>query len=165
MKSIRLHLGIFMLLLILSGLSAFPVQTEIDFLFEHLSSLALFAHTWIESLHGNLHKTPMALFYGTDWLAFAHIIIALFFVPVFLDPQKYRINLYIGMAACCLVFPLAFICGPLRQIPFFHQLIDCSFSLIGFTYLSFILHRVNKLQAYSDHFQTNHKVIQGPANS
>jgi hypothetical protein len=37
-----------------------------------------------------------------------------------------------GMIACVLVMPLALICGHIREIPFFHQLIDCSFGVIGF---------------------------------
>ena len=36
-----------------------------------------------------------------------------------------------GMIACLLVIPLALICGPLRGIPFYWQLLDCSFGVIG----------------------------------
>ncbi len=36
------------------------------------------------------------------------------------------------MIACVLVVPLALICGPLRGIPFFWRLIDCSFGILGF---------------------------------
>jgi Na+/melibiose symporter-like transporter len=36
------------------------------------------------------------------------------------------------MIACVMVLPLAFICGPVRDIPFFWQLIDCSFGVFGF---------------------------------
>ena len=35
------------------------------------------------------------------------------------------------MIACGLVVPLALICGPLRGIPFFWRLIDCSFGILG----------------------------------
>lgn len=146
MKTIRIHLTLFMLILMLSGITAFPVQTEIDFMYAHLNDFPIEFHDWINRLYYNIHSTPDVIFYGTDWLAFAHIIIALFFVPVLLDPKKYKANLYVGMAACLLVFPLAFICGPIRQIPFFHQLIDCSFGAIGITYLYFILQKVNKLE-------------------
>jgi hypothetical protein len=30
-----------------------------------------------------------------------------------------------------LVVPLALVCGPLRGIPFYWQLIDCSFGVLG----------------------------------
>lgn len=135
-----------MFILMLSGITAFPIQTEIDFLYTHINSFPSFFNDWITRLYTNIHSTPDVMFYGTDWLAFAHIIIALFFVPVYLDPVKHKANLYVGMVACLLVFPLAFICGPIRNIPFFHQLIDCSFGIIGILYLYFILQRINKLK-------------------
>lgn len=145
MKTIRLHLVVFISLLLISGITAFPLQMEIDFLYSqrHLFSVTL--ATWIEKVHITLHQTPDISMYGTDWLAFAHIIISLFFIPVYRQPLIYKVNLKVGMAACLLVFPLAFICGPIRGIPFFHQLIDCSFGLIGFLYLWYILFKINRL--------------------
>jgi hypothetical protein len=147
MKSIRIHLAGFTALLVLSGISAFPVITEIDFLFNNIDIFPRFMLEWIAWLHYVIHETPRLMFYGTDWLAFAHIVIGLFFIPVYIDPVKYKINLRIGMAACFLVFPLAFICGPIRGIPFFHQLIDCCFGLLGFLYLYYILRKINTLTA------------------
>ncbi len=146
MKTIKLHLALFMFILMLSGITAFPIQTEIDFMYKHHTSFPPVFTEWITKLYTNLHSTPDVMFYGTDWLAFAHIIITLFFVPVYLDPVKHKAILYVGMIACMLVFPLAFICGPIRHIPFFHQLIDCSFGVIGILYLYFILHCINKLK-------------------
>ena len=70
--------------------------------------------------------------YGTDWLAFGHIIIALFFIPVYFEPVRYRGNLKVGLASCFFVIPLALICGPIRGIPIYWQLIDCSFGVICF---------------------------------
>lgn len=144
-RKIRMVLLMFVILLALSGITAFPIRTEIQFLVDHISSFPPFFQNWIMELSTSIQQTPDVMLYGTDWLAFAHIIIALFFIPVFLDPIKYKINLQIGMAACILVFPLAFICGPIRNIPFFHQLIDCSFGLIGICFLYFVYTRINKL--------------------
>ena len=42
-----------------------------------------------------------------------------------------------GMIACVLVLPLALICGPLRGIPLFWRLIDCSFGIVGIVPLWF----------------------------
>lgn len=145
MRSIRLHLAGFMALLLLSGITAFPLLTEIDFLFLHRNVFPSFLTGWIEQLYGNIHQTPAVMLYGTDWLAFAHIIISLFFIPVYINPVQYKANLLVGMTACLLVFPLAFICGPVRGIPFFHQLIDCSFGVFGFLYLYYILKKINRL--------------------
>ena len=71
------------------------------------------------------------LAYGTDWLAFAHIVIAVFFSGPFLDPVRNIWVLKAGMIACLLVIPTALICGEVRGIPLGWRLIDCSFGLIG----------------------------------
>ena len=146
MKTIRLHLSVFILLLIISGITAFPITTEINYLFAVRNAFPLFFTQWIEQLHASIHQTPDVMLYGTDWLAFAHIIISLFFIPVYSNPIQHKVNIYIGMIACVLVFPLAFICGPIRGIPFFHQIIDCLFGLLGVLYLYFILKKINQLQ-------------------
>lgn len=145
MKTIRTHLVIFISLLLLSGITAFPLQTEIDFLYLHRQVVSEPLAAWICKVHETIHQTPDISLYGTDWLAFAHIIISLFFIPVYRQPKNYKANLIVGQVACLLVFPLAFICGPIRGIPFFHQLIDCSFGLFGFLYLWYILRKINRL--------------------
>jgi hypothetical protein len=145
MKKIRIHLLLFAALLILSGVTAFPIQTEIGFLHHNKELFPPLMEEWIKTLYQAIDHTPQLMFYGTDWLAFAHIVIALFFIPVYIHPQRYQLNLRIAMAACLLIFPLAFIFGPIRGIPFFHQLIDCSFGLAGYLYLQFILRKINQL--------------------
>ncbi|MFT4637937.1 MAG: hypothetical protein ACI8T1_001253 [Verrucomicrobiales bacterium] len=47
--------------------------------------------------------------YGTDWLAFGHLVIALFFIPVWKNPVRNIANLRAGIAACILVWPTAMI--------------------------------------------------------
>lgn len=142
---IRFTLIIFIILLLLSGITAFPLRTEMHFLFSNRSHFPLFMQGWIEEVHLAIEQTSDLVLYGTDWLAFAHIIIALFFIPVYINPVKHKANLIIGMIACLAILPLAFICGPIRGIPFFHQLVDCLFGLIGIAFLSFILTHINKL--------------------
>jgi hypothetical protein len=36
-----------------------------------------------------------------------------------------------GIIACLAIFPLALIAGSIRGIPFFWQIIDCSFGVFG----------------------------------
>ena len=146
MKTIQIHLSLFIVLLLLSGITAFPIRSEINYLFAIKTVFPLFMQNWIAQLQSTIAHTPDIMLYGTDWLAFAHIVISLFFIPVLLDPQKHKINLLAGMLACLLILPLAFVCGPVRGIPFFHQLIDCAFGLIGFVYLFFIYKKINQLK-------------------
>jgi hypothetical protein len=59
------------------------------------------------------------LAYGTDWLAFAHLVIAIAFLGPLKDPVRNIWVVEFGMIACLLVIPLALICGPIRGIPFY----------------------------------------------
>ena len=131
---IRLLILFFMVALILSGVTAFPVETELQWLLSHPSLVPSFAEQWLQGVYAALLETnakyPM-LAYGYDWLAFAHIVIAMMFIGPLRDPIK---NIWViewGMLSCIAVIPLAFIAGPIRQIPMFHILIDCSFGVIG----------------------------------
>jgi hypothetical protein len=81
--------------------------------------------------------------YGTDWLAFAHIVIAIAFMGVYLKPVRNIWIVHFGMIACLLIIPLALICGHIRQIPLFWQMIDCSFGVFGIIPL-YILHKYIK---------------------
>ena len=51
-----------------------------------------------------------------------------------------------------MIFPLAFIAGPIRGITFYWQLIDCSFGVFGFA----LLHRCCKDILSLEKAQTKH---------
>ncbi len=70
--------------------------------------------------------------YGTDWLAFAHIVIAVAFVGALQHPTRNIWLFKFGMIACGLVVPWALIFGELRGIPIYWRLIDCAFGVLGF---------------------------------
>lgn len=71
------------------------------------------------SLHG----------YGTDWLAFAHFVIAIAFVGALREPVRNRWLFDFGLIAAGLVIPFALLAGGLRGIPFYWRWIDCSFGV------------------------------------
>lgn len=134
LTKIRLLIVFFMGALVLSGVTAFPVETELRWLLNHPSLIPSFAEQWLKDVYTALQETnskyPM-IAYGFDWLAFAHIVIAMMFIGPLKDPIK---NIWViewGMLSCVAVIPLAFIAGPIRHIPMFHILIDCSFGVIG----------------------------------
>jgi hypothetical protein len=141
LRRLRFVLGFFMLGLVLSGITAFPLQHELDLL---ASARGLAGGTpasvhgsldaWILTVRDGLRDTYARypwVAYGTDWLAFAHIVIAVFFIGPFLDPVRNTWVLRAGIIACVLVVPLALVCGAVRQLPFGWRLIDCSFGVIG----------------------------------
>ena len=134
LKKIRFTIVFFMIALALSGITAFPLETELRWLlqFSNLmpAKLAAFITKVHEALRDTNLKYPM-LAYGYDWLAFAHLVIALFFIGPLRDPIK---NIWViewGMLACIAIIPLAFIAGEVRGIPFYWKCIDCSFGIIG----------------------------------
>ena len=45
------------------------------------------------------------------------------------DPVKNIWVIEFGMICCVLVIPLALIAGPIREIPFWWRVIDCSFAV------------------------------------
>jgi len=120
--------------LALSGITAFPLQTELGWLVQHSSSLPLTMQNWLNTIYSAIKATNQNypyLSYGTDWLAFAHLVLALLFIGPLKDPVKNIWVIEFGMMACVLIFPLAFIAGGIRHIPIFWRLIDCSFGIIG----------------------------------
>jgi hypothetical protein len=71
------------------------------------------------------------MFYGTDWLAFAHVVIAIAFIGPFKDPVKNRWVIEFGIIACILIVPWVFVFAGIRELPFFWKLIDWSFGILG----------------------------------
>jgi hypothetical protein len=140
LRSIRLLLILFIVGLVLSGLTAFPLLYELRLLTSwfgkttllgsHCSGLVYWLSLVREGLEVADQKYPF-LAYGTDWLAYAHLMIAIAFCGPLKDPVKNIWVVEFGMIACLMVIPLALICGPIRGIPFFWQLIDCSFGVFG----------------------------------
>jgi hypothetical protein len=131
---IRKWIIIFIVFLILSGITAFPIETELSFLTSHASSFPEVMQSWLIKIYNAVKETNTSypyLSYGTDWLAFAHIVIATVFIGPLKDPVKNIWVIQFGMIACIMIFPLALIAGPTRHIPFYWQMIDCSFGVIG----------------------------------
>lgn len=150
LKRIRLWVIVFVVMLILSGITAFPIHTGINFLAEHKNVFPDFLADWITTIQTGINDTwPKYPFiaYGTDWLAFAHIVIGMAFIGVYINPVRNIWIIHWGMLNCIAVIPLALICGPIRNIPWFHILIDCSFGLLGMIPLYIVLKLIRKLEA------------------
>jgi hypothetical protein len=137
----------FIIGLVISGVTAIPLVTELNWLTDwtNATSLAQSASppawaAWLVKVHRALldvGATHPFLFYGTDWLAFGHLMIALAYVGVLRDPVRNRWLFAFGMMACALVIPYALVFGGVRGIPIWWRLIDCSFGVIGFVPLWF----------------------------
>jgi hypothetical protein len=137
LRHARVYIDVFIVGLVLSGVTAFPLETELRFtvrLCDHLGVVPAAVSVWLHRVYGALAdenaRYPF-LAYGTDWLAFAHLVIAVAFVGPWRDPARNRWVLLFGLIACAGVPLLALIAGPVRGIPVYWRLIDCSFGVVG----------------------------------
>lgn len=127
--------------LFISGVTAFPLQTELHWLLSMLESppVRQTAETihllpWIARVYHALSETNAQypfLAYGTDWLAFAHLVLAVLFIGPYRDPVRNKWIITFGLIACGGVIPLALIAGHVRGIPLPWRLVDCSFGILG----------------------------------
>lgn len=147
----RILLLVFIAGLVVSGATAIPLETELKLL-AHL--IGADGHTnsgfaiWIAKIRDGLVQTNAMypfIAYGTDWLAFAHFVIAILFIGPLRDPVKNIWVIEFGMIACVMVVPFALIAGGARHIPVGWRLIDCSFGILGFIPLWFCRRLIRRL--------------------
>ena len=157
---IRIWLWLFVAGLLIAGITAFPLEWESRMLSQWLHGSGSWAgdsfpamRAWIDQVRYGLavsyHRYPW-LAYGTDWLAFGHITIAIAFAGPIRDPVRNKWVVQFGMIACVLVIPLAAIFGPLRGIPLFWMPIDTSFGVIGIVPLILAYRHIRALEASSE---------------
>ncbi|WEK62661.1 MAG: hypothetical protein P0Y60_08010 [Candidatus Microbacterium colombiense] len=139
LRWIRICIGILMFGLLVSGITAFPLRAEVSLGSELLHSTPLAgwfpdATSWVDRVAAALvdvdGRYPF-ISYGTDWLAFAHIVLAVVFIGPLIDPVRNIWVIQFGVIACVGIIPLALIAGSARGIPLGWQLIDISFGVLG----------------------------------
>ena len=90
-KRIRILLVLFMIAMVVNGLTASPAETELTWLLNHPALVPGFMKEFLENILLGLQQTNSLypqLAYGYDWLAFAHVIIAIAFIGPYRDPVK-----------------------------------------------------------------------------
>jgi hypothetical protein len=146
---IRLCIWIIIVGLAISGITAFPIETELNI----LAGLSLLnkgvLHDWLTEIYSAVRYVNITypyLSYGTDWLAFAHLMLGVLFIGPLRNPVKNNWVVEFGMIAAISIFPLAFIAGAVRDIPIFWRLIDCSFGVAALTVLIPCYRMIKKLE-------------------
>jgi len=138
-RRVRILLGLVVAGLVLSGVTAFPIETELRLATRLLglgpgtdpSTLGPVS-AWLVQVRDAVVATNAAypfLAYGTDWLAFAHLVIAVAFLGAFRDPVRNEWIVMFGLIASAGIFALAVLAGPVRGIPWFWTLVDCAFGV------------------------------------
>lgn len=128
--------------LVISGVTAIPLQAELDQAARMLHAADLKPDQassgfvkWVlivrEALHETYARFPF-FGYGTDWLAFAHIVVAIAFYGAVRHPLRNAWLFTVGMMAGILIIPWALFFGELRGVPVGWRLIDCTFGALGF---------------------------------
>ncbi|MFI1763455.1 hypothetical protein ACH41H_15605 [Streptomyces sp. NPDC020800] len=154
LKGIRAWLAFFVVCLVLSGATAFPLVHELHWTEGALRSLSAQQclpglTDWISRVRQGLDTADAEypfLLYGTDWLAFAHLVIAVAFYGPYRDPVRNIWVVEFAMIACAGIIPLALICGPLRGIPFWWSVIDMSFGVFGVVPLYVVRQKIKRLE-------------------
>lgn len=137
MRRIRFWLAVVVVGLLASGVTAFPLELETRYLLRVVTPLDRYLPAlvgWVARVHQGLAETGQRypfIAYGTDWLAFAHVAIAVAFWGPLRDPVRNVWVVQFGMLACAGIVPLALICGPIRGIPWFWTGVDLSFGVFG----------------------------------
>jgi len=163
LRRIQFLTWLFMLGLVLSGATAIPLASEVDFLVKFTDAQRLVAQAsvaaeapawafWLTRVQAALSEVTVTcpfLFYGTDWLAFGHFVIALAFIGPLRDPVRNCWLFTFGMIACALVIPYALVLGGVRRIPFWWRFVDCSFGVFGLIPLYFCHRWTGELGRFS----------------
>ena len=148
-QRIRALLLFFMIILVFSGLTAIPIEWELSVVhrfFDRESGIG----AWLSYVYrgvSEMNSRYPFLFYGYDWLAFAHFVLALVFIGPYRDAVRNKWVIEFGIYACLLIIPFALIAGYLRGIPFWWRLIDCSFGIIGIIPLIICYRKTIRLEA------------------
>ncbi|MDO7882547.1 hypothetical protein [Antiquaquibacter soli] len=151
---IRAWIVFFMVALVVSGVTAFPLLEELTLGSSILHSWGVEQWMpalveWIDRVRAGLADTYASypwLAYGTDWLAFAHLVIAVAFVGPLGDPVRNVWVIHWGMIACVGVIPLALIAGSIRGLPWGWMLVDMSFGVFGIIPLLIILRLTRRIE-------------------
>ena len=147
-RTIKSWLRFFIVSLFISGFTALPVEAELTYIIKHFPFEGSIKG-WLEQVLLGVQNTAKDypfLFYGYDWLAFAHFVLAILFIGPLRDPVKNKWVIQFGVIACILIIPFALIAGHFRGMPLWWRLVDCSFGVIGSIPLFICLKNIHSLE-------------------
>jgi hypothetical protein len=131
----RWMLGIVALGLFLSGVTVWPAVSElkaaVDLLWGGQEPIGLLHSFVLEAIRGleTMKANYPFLLYAHDWLAFAHIVLAIMFAGAIRDPVRNKWIVQCGLIMCALVPVLAGVCIPLRGLPLRWFWVDSAFAV------------------------------------
>ena len=149
LRFIRRWTVFFAVVLIISGLTAVPLEWGTRWLAGLTTNWSGPWHEWASQAAtaiADIGSRYPFLFYGTDWLAFAHVVIGMAFIGVLRDPVRNKWVIEWALLSCGLVVVFAFVWAPVRGIPFFWRCVDASFGVVGALPLWLVLRRIRDFE-------------------
>ena len=151
---IKAAIIITMLGLLLNGISSLPLRTELNILLSYSGQLPQFLVDWWTYVNQGVLETSEKynfMRYGFDWLAFAHLTIAIAFIGPLRDPIKNQWVVKWGMIVAALGIVMAFGWERMRDIPIWWSFVDAGISYVAFLVLWFCNRWIEKLKVISFH--------------
>ncbi len=148
LKKIKIIVVFFIVMLVISGATAIPLQAGINTIMpytDNIGLLRLFVRKVMQGIKATQQHYPF-LFYGYDWLAFAHFMFGVLFIGVYNNPVRNKWIVEFGLIACVCIIPFALVFGAIREIPLLWRIIDCSFGVFGFVPLWYVRHLILKIE-------------------
>jgi hypothetical protein len=152
MSRAKWMLGTVALGLFLSGVTVWPAVSELKAArelawgsSEQTGAIPVFVDEAIEGLKATNQDYPFLL-YAHDWLAFAHIVLAIMFLGAMRDPVRNKWIVQCGLLMCVLIPVLAGICIPLRGLPWPWFFIDSAFGVVAGVLLGIALRDIRRAE-------------------
>lgn len=152
LKLARLMLGVVVFGLLVSAVTIWPAVPELKLAVrlawgnsEPTGALHKFVLQAVDGLETANARYSFML-YAHDWLAFAHIVLAILFAGAMRDPVRNIWIVQCGLIMCALVPVLAGICIPLRGIPLCWFWIDAAFAPAAAIPLWIALRAIRRLE-------------------
>lgn len=137
-KKIKAAIIVTIIGLLLNGISAVPLVTELRIVLSNSGMLPQSLRDWLVYVEKGITETTTNykfMRYGFDWLAFAHFLIAIAFFGPLKDPVKNEWVISWGMIASVLSLVMALAWERYRGIPFVWSLIDAVVAIVAFVIL------------------------------
>jgi hypothetical protein len=163
LKRAKLMLAVVAFGLFVSGVTVWPAVPELKMAVRIVwgdSQPAGVLHTFvlqaIDALESVQAEHPFIL-YAHDWLAFAHIVLAIMFAGAIRDPLRNIWIVQCGLIMCALVPVLAAICIPIRGLPLRWFWIDFAFAPAAAVPLWIALRDISREERKSTSLETRNK--------
>ena len=137
-RNIRMAILITIIGLLLNGVSAIFLKGELHVLMSKADAMPSFMRDWFTYTSKGLNATNSQypfMRYGFDWLAFAHLFIAIAFIGPLQDPVKNEWIVRWGMIVSAISVVMAFGWERVRAIPLWWSCIDALVAVAAFVIL------------------------------